>query len=208
MLFHALEWLNAQRIVLASGSPRRSELLSMLRLSFTVNKSQFDEKSLNKSDFATPAAFVQTNALRKAEEVAERMKNEFDLIIGSDTVVVQDDRILEKPESDEAAAEMIRHLAGKTHYVATGVALIFHKDGETVHETFCTQTDVTFAHLTDEEIRAYVATGDGHDKAGAYGIQSCAGALIESIQGDYYTVVGLPLHALCKRLVAWADGST
>eukprot|EP01147_Barroeca_monosierra_P010858 gene10858-2934_t len=144
------------------------------RLQFTVNKSYFDEKTLTKEDYSSPMEFVQVNAQKKAEEVASRMSDKFDLIIGSDTVIVHDNHILEKPNSNDEAVEMIRKLSGQNHFVVTGVALIFRD-------------------------------GDGADKAGAYGIQSCASALISGINGDYFTVVGLPLHDLCKRLAKWAE---
>eukprot|EP00043_Microstomoeca_roanoka_P001211 m.31544 g.31544 ORF g.31544 m.31544 type:complete len:211 (-) comp10694_c0_seq1:109-741(-) len=206
MLFHVLHKLNAKTIILASGSPRRQELLSMLRLNFTVNVSHFDEKSLNKSDFETPNQYVEFNSFKKAEEVAQRLGNEFDIIIGSDTVVVQDEHILEKPESEEAAVEMIKKLSGKMHKVVTGVTLIYHRGGGLLeHDSFHVETKVRFAMLSEAEIRAYVATGDSLDKAGAYGIQSCGSALIEGIEGDYFTVVGLPVHLLCKHLARWSE---
>eukprot|EP00049_Salpingoeca_infusionum_P019442 m.361882 g.361882 ORF g.361882 m.361882 type:complete len:213 (-) comp19957_c0_seq1:85-723(-) len=200
MLFRTLaEWAE-RRIILASGSPRRKELLGMMGLTFDVVPSQFDEKSLNKADYSGPCEFVEVNASKKALEVASRSKD-FDLIIGSDSVVVVDEKVLEKPESEAQAIEMLTMLSGRTHYVTSGVALVTKApDGQPVVQTFHSKTEVTFAELEPEEILAYVALGDYADKAGGYGIQSKASLFITGISGDYYTVVGLPVHQLAAKM--------
>eukprot|EP00055_Hartaetosiga_balthica_P006658 m.21443 g.21443 ORF g.21443 m.21443 type:complete len:216 (+) comp5351_c0_seq1:105-752(+) len=204
-MYHVLDLFERKKIVLGSGSPRRSQLLKMMGLKFEVNPSQFDERSLKKSEFEHPREYVEHNAQRKVKEVASRMaKEDYDLIIASDTIVVQDEKILEKPLHEEEAFAMIQHLSGQTHYVATAVALAFHDtNGELVVESFCTTTDVTFAELSRDQIDHYIKHGDWHDKAGGYGIQSVAGAFVKTINGDYYTVVGFPIQRLSEKLCEW-----
>eukprot|EP00051_Salpingoeca_urceolata_P017862 m.246528 g.246528 ORF g.246528 m.246528 type:complete len:208 (-) comp19065_c0_seq18:2366-2989(-) len=198
MLLHLLTDINAKAIVLASGSPRRKELLTTLGLNFSVLPSEFDERSLVKSDFATPSDFVQESAKQKATEVAKRDGATGDLFIGADTVVVLGGKILEKPLTDANAKEMLSALSGQSHYVVTGVALLT-ADG-TPLRIFHEKTDVMFAELSEKEIDAYVATGEPRDKAGSYGIQGQGGAFVSSIQGDYANVVGFPVHRFCREL--------
>lgn len=137
-----------------------------------VMPSTFDEKSLDKASFPSALQFVQENALQKALEVARRPGLQYDLVIGSDSVVVLDGKILEKPESDGEAADMIAALSGNRHVVATGVALVFHGPNGAaaqVHETFVCETSVKFSRLTAAEIEAYIRHQDHGDKAGGYG---------------------------------------
>eukprot|EP00045_Choanoeca_perplexa_P018068 m.276814 g.276814 ORF g.276814 m.276814 type:complete len:208 (+) comp17701_c0_seq7:1931-2554(+) len=201
MLLRLLEQLNAKKIVLASGSPRRKEILESIGLKFEVVKSQFDEKSLDKAAYATPFEFVKDNALHKAREVAGREQNA-SIIIGCDTVVILDEKILEKPDDDAEAVAMLTSLSGRTHHVASGVALLHRSSSSQPWQEsqFHQVTQVTFGELDPAEIKAYVTTGDSMDKAGSYGIQSIGGLYVSSIQGDYYNVVGLPLHECAKRL--------
>jgi septum formation protein len=181
-------------LVLASASPRRRELLRQLGLTFTVAHSDVEETS---HDAADPDAMVQRLAREKAEAVARRHPEA--LTLGSDTTVVLDGENLGKPRDRDQAAEMLQRLAGRTHTVHTGVALAHPPSGRLV--SAAEQTNVTFASLSPAEIDAYVATGSPLDKAGAYGIQDDLGAVfISRIDGDYYNVVGLPLHRLYRLL--------
>ncbi|EDQ90211.1 uncharacterized protein MONBRDRAFT_36628 [Monosiga brevicollis MX1] len=171
-------------------------------LQFVVESSRFDEKSLDKASYPTVQAFVEDNAMHKAREVASRLGRQADIIIAADTVIhLPSGQIMEKPVDAADATAMMRSHSGASHQVTSGVALGVrgpddHYEFSTFHET----ATVTFAKLSEDEIAAYVATGDGMDKAGGYGIQSTAAVLIESIQGDYYTIVGLPVHQLSHRL--------
>ena len=189
----------------ASSSPRRVEILNgILGLGCTVVASTFPE-DLDKSQF-TPSAYVAENAKRKALEVYERLSSERgsapSLVVGADTVVLRDGTILEKPKTTELAKAMVGSLSGRTHEVATGVALIYAPldGGEPTIEVFVETTTVTFAELSSSLIDAYVATGEPMDKAGGYGIQSKGGAFVQCIAGCYFNVMGFPMHRFCARL--------
>lgn len=181
-------------LVLASASPRRRALLVRLGLTFDVRPAEADETwPAGLAD--GPAA--EAVALRKAEAVEAPGA----LVLAADTVVVLDGEVLGKPPSAEAARATLRRLSGRTHTVVTGLALRLDGRHTTAHEA----TRVTFADLSDAEIDAYVATGSPLDKAGAYGIQDDAGALLVArIDGDYPNVVGLPLRRLYETLRAFA----
>lgn len=164
--------------------------------------SQFEE-NLNPKDFATFPEFVEATALGKCLEVAERLKNDDhppDLIISGDTIVTLDGKMFGKPKTSEVAFQMLSELIDRSHVVYTGVVLKF---GDEVVQ-FTESTKVTFGKATTEQIQSYVDTGEPLDKAGGYGIQGVGGCLIEKIDGDYFTVVGLPLYRLsteiCKLL--------
>lgn len=178
-------------IILASASPRRKELLSTAGIEFTVKVADVEEKI---DDGLTPAEVVRSLALQKAQAVAD--KNPEAIVIGADTIVVLDDAILGKPQSEENAVEMLTSLSGRSHTVYTGVALI---KGDKVRN-FCEATQVEFYDLTKEDIDAYVATKDCMDKAGAYGIQTNGCVLIRKIDGDYFNVVGLPVSKVYREL--------
>ncbi|MCA0270208.1 MAG: Maf family protein [Bacteroidetes bacterium] len=181
-------------LVLASASPRRRALLAMAGIPHTVRPADVDETPPPGMD---PATLVQHLAMEKALALAALHPDE--LVLGADTVVAVDGSILNKPTDADEAARMLRRLAGRAHTVYTGLALVHLASDRRVcmHEA----TTVFFAPMTDDEIAAYVATGSPLDKAGAYGIQDDRGALhIERIEGDYYTVVGLPLHRLYRTL--------
>ncbi|MEX0593293.1 MAG: Maf family protein [Balneolaceae bacterium] len=186
------------KLVLASKSPRRAQLLTRLGLPFEQQSSNLDEIW---NPEQSPEENVQRLAKEKAEEIVSNWSNA--LILGSDTTVVYGNQILGKPETVEDAARMLRMLSDSEHQVCTGVALLLTDSEGSILDTvqFCASTNVRFASLSDMDIDAYIATGSPMDKAGAYGIQDDAGALfVQEIHGDYYNVVGLPLQALYQQL--------
>lgn len=183
------------RLILASTSPRRRELLGLLGLPFEVVASGFDEEALAPAGL-TPAEYVMRLAIGKASEVAARTDGDA-LIIGADTTVILDGATLNKPIDAADAHRMLRLLSGRTHQVYTGLCLIAVRGGVSGEaRTDHAATDVTFDALSDETIAAYVASGEPLDKAGAYGIQGKALSFIPGIEGDYFNVVGLPLELL------------
>lgn len=179
-------------LILASGSPRRKELLARTGRAFRVIVSDADE--IAPKDMA-PTDVAMHNARAKALAVASGQSG-CETVIGADTIVVLNGRIFGKPVDERDARRMLRELSGKTHQVITGVALA--RAGQC--ETFAEITDVCFRELSDEEIAAYVASGEPLDKAGAYGIQGAAGAFVDHIEGDYDNVVGLPVARLERTL--------
>lgn len=181
-------------LVLASRSPRRRQLLERLQVPFSVHPSETDEVI---PPGTAPADAVRLLARQKAEAVASSYPDA--LTLGADTIVVLDDTVLGKPNDDDEAAAMLGRLSGRSHTVLTGIALVHAETDRTV-EAF-ESTQVTFASLRPFEIERYVRTGSPLDKAGGYGIQDDAGALlVEGVRGDYYNVVGLPLHRLYRTL--------
>ncbi|MHA6533577.1 Maf family protein [Paenibacillus sp. BAC0078] len=189
-----MEHDNSRLIILASGSPRRRELLSLLGLPFEVMVSDADEST---PPGLTPEEIVRILALRKAEATMHAVGEQSALIIGSDTIVVLDDKVLGKPVDRQDSRNMLRMLQGKTHQVYTGVACI-GTEGRTVVEHRV--TSVTMREMSEEEITAYIATGEPADKAGSYGIQGLGATLVERIDGCYFNVVGLPLSLLGSML--------
>lgn len=179
-------------MVLASGSPRRRELLTQMGLTFRVVVSDADE-TVDPS--LSPTDQVRLISRRKADAVAETVGPEA-LVIAADTIVALDGAVMGKPHSPEEAVEMLSRLSGSTHAVYTGFTL--RQGGRTV--TQAEETLVTFRPLTAEEIKAYVSTGEPMDKAGAYGIQGGAALFCERMNGDYYNVMGLPVCHLGKVL--------
>ena len=194
------------KIVLASASPRRSELLRQAGLEFTVIPSQGEEVITS----THPSEVVEELSLQKAREVADRILREENaapqddgtiIVIGADTVVAADHRILGKPADRKEAEEMIGLLQGKIHQVYTGVTLIVtDRNKEIRTRTFHECTDVDVYPMTDEEIEDYISTPEPYDKAGAYGIQGSFGVYIRGIHGCYYNVVGLPIARLVHEL--------
>ena len=170
------------RVILASASPRRRELLSLLLEEFDCCSADIDETPISDE---LPEDYV----LRMAVEKASAVKNERGVIIGSDTVVVLSGNILQKPASVEDARGMLSALSGQTHQVMTAVAIMI--DAELI--TIISTTEVTFTTLEMPLIEAYLATDEPWDKAGAYGIQGIAGSFVRRINGSYSSVVGLPL---------------
>ena len=192
------------RILLASASPRRRELLEQIGLPFEVVVSHVEEVITE----TEPGKVVEQLSAQKAEAVAgSHGEPEETLVIGADTVVAAEHTILGKPKDAAQAAEMLRLLAGRTHAVYTGVTLILRgASGETARKTFHERTDVSFYPMEEAEIRQYVATGDCMDKAGAYGIQGFCARYISGINGDYNNVVGLPVGRLYQEIKEWLDG--
>ena len=193
-----------KRIILGSASPRRRELLSQIGVEFEVRVS--DKEEIYKSSI--PEEIVKELSLMKAENVAsDLLENIADgsikdtVVIGADTIVVLDDEILGKPSDEEDAVCMLTRLQGREHWVYTGVAVLdFGPDGEKTVINYPVGTKVYVNAMTEDEIRAYVATKDPLDKAGAYGIQGRFAAYIERIDGDYYNVVGLPVSRVYRTL--------
>lgn len=185
------------KLILASASPRRRELLTQVGVSFVIEVSDVEEVL---DDTLSPELQVQSLALQKAQAVAAQHKD--GLVLGADTVVVDAGSLLGKPQNTEEAAKMLRSLSGKWHQVMTAVALVDAND--TKHEwTSVEITNVKFRDLTEDDIAAYVATGESMDKAGAYGIQGYGALLVERIEGCYNNVVGLPLQLVAKGLRNW-----
>jgi septum formation protein len=185
-----------RNLVLASASPRRSELLAQAGFSFKVHPAHIPEDPLPGED---PIAYVIRLAREKAETVFAELSSQGPAapqVLGADTTVTLDNHILGKPEDAADAARMLRLLSGRTHRVITGVAVVSEKSTEVAAEV----TGVQFLTLSDEEIAAYIATGEPMDKAGAYAIQGRAARWIPRIEGCYFNVVGLPL-ALVSTLL-------
>ncbi len=186
-------------IILASGSPRRRELLTLLFDEFEVIVSDCQETVTSQD----PEKVTEELALQKAEALAGSLPLRTDpvIVIGADTVVSIDGKILGKPADQQQAVDMLRMLSGKCHNVSTGVALVGLEDGrQTRLKVFSETTEVMVAELTEEEINSYVNTSEPYDKAGAYGIQGMFGKHIQGIGGDYNNVVGLPVHRLYEEL--------
>lgn len=188
------------KIILASGSPRRRELMDLVELPYEVIPSTREEVITS----TIPADVVRELSLMKAEDVAEKAllgEEELALVIGADTVVACDNEILGKPKNEENAKEMLRKLAGRSHSVFTGIALLWIKDGKivkTVNEAV--ETKVLVEAMSEKDIAAYVATGEPMDKAGAYAIQGKFAPYISGIEGDYYNVVGFPICTVMKEI--------
>ena len=185
-------------IVLASGSPRRKELLAKTGLKFSVVVSGGEEKA----ETSDPAETVEKLSLDKASAVADLLQAEKEpqLIIGADTVVACDGEILGKPSDREDAFRMLWKLQGRTHQVYTGVTLLLKKKHTWQAHTFSEKTDVQFYPVSREELLAYIETGEPMDKAGSYGIQGGFGIYVKGICGDYNNVVGLPVGRLVYEL--------
>ena len=186
------------KYILASQSPRRRELLGKLGISFEVEPASGEEVLRG----AHPQEIVQNLAVAKAQEIAGHHTDEKDtVVIGADTVVVCDGEILGKPKDRQDMAFMIKKLQGRAHEVYTGVALCYKRDGEQRCYPFSECTRVHFYPMSEEQIASYAAHSDGLDKAGGYGIQSDAAIFIRGIEGEYNTVVGLPVARLYQELM-------
>lgn len=175
-----------EKLILASGSPRRRELLTAVGWEFESITAGIDESVIPGED---PPTYVQRLAKSKAEAVAAKLSE--GLVLGADTTVVVDDEILGQPVNDADAKRMLQLLNGKWHEVLTGVAIVrVGAESRVDYETTC----VRFVEMSEREIDWYIATGEARGKAGAYGIQGAAGLFIEEIEGDYFNIVGLPLR--------------
>ncbi len=184
-----------QSIILASASPRRKELLEQVGIFPEIVPSTIEEV-ISSED---PYEVVKELSLQKAVDVARDYKQADRIVLGADTIVVNDSKILGKPKDKADAVVMLQGLQGKYHEVITGVTLIFCKTGRIV--TFSDVTKVFVLPMTGKEIETYVESGEPMDKAGAYGIQGLFGAYVERIEGNYSNVVGLPIHLVWKELV-------
>ena len=179
------------KIILASNSPRRKELLEQVGIKFEVMSSDVDEIT----DKTAPADVVMDLSRIKAEAVARNNKGV--VVLAADTVVAYNGQILGKPKDEADAFKMLKLLSGKAHQVFTGVTIV-DEAGES--NSFFESTDVLMYENSDELIKKYIATGEPMDKAGAYGIQGKGAVLVKEIKGDYNNVVGLPLSRVCKEL--------
>lgn len=182
-------------VVLASGSPRRKELLEQVGVSFSVMPAKGTEIIRS----AVPSEAVLALSRDKAAETAAKCRAGT-LIIGADTVVACENRILGKPEDEEHALKMLRLLRNGCHSVYTGVTIIYKGTKRDTVRQFVSETKVTVYDMSDEEMIAYIATGEPMDKAGAYGIQGRFAAYVKQIEGDYYNVVGLPVSRLLQEV--------
>lgn len=177
-------------MILASASPRRRQLLALVEKDFTVEVAQVDETF---PEGPLPQGVMEL-ARRKAHAVSARFPDK--VVLGADTVVVLDGRVLGKPTDENDAFRMLSALSGRKHEVITGVALCYNTDCR----TFYRQATVEFSPLTSTEIREYIATGEPMDKAGSYGIQEQGARFVRHIDGDYFAIVGLPVHDLYQQL--------
>lgn len=197
------------RLILASGSPRRKELLEQIGAEFEILPAKGEEMITS----TVPAQVVMELSAQKAEAVAGRYKEELGtgthnasegeqavVILGADTVVAYENKILGKPKNEEDAVRMLQMLSGHTHSVFTGVTFVIEKAGKQEKQTFFAETNVTMYPMTEQQIQSYVATGEPMDKAGAYGIQGKCAVYIEKIMGDYNNVVGLPIALVYQNL--------
>lgn len=173
-------------IILASGSPRRKEILENMNLKFDIIKSSIEEIMIENEK---PEDLVKRLSYEKAYDVAK--KNKDSMVIGSDTVVVLEGDILGKPKDKNEAFNMLKNMSGKEHEVITGISIICLEQNKEIKE-FCT-SKVKFKDLSDEEIKSYIETGEYKDKAGSYGIQGIGALLVEYIKGDYFNIVGFPI---------------
>lgn len=179
-------------IILASGSPRRRELMGFITDSFTVKVSDVDERI---DRLQTPDKTVISLAEQKGKAVVP-LCSENDTVISADTVVFIDGEILGKPNDADGARAMLRRLSGRTHTVYTGVSI--HSPNGAI--SFADRTEVEFNDLTEDDIEDYIATGEPFDKAGAYGIQGRGALLVKGINGDFYNVMGFPVASVYKTL--------
>lgn len=191
------------KLILASASPRRAEILHSAGFSFLVMSSAVDETPMPNE---SPADMVQRLADAKAELVAARAVGPA-IVIAADTVVSLDGRIFGKPRNTDDARRMLEALSGRAHSVLTGVTLVRLPDAE--RRNFVESTLVHFAALSEDDISRYLASDEPHDKAGAYAIQGLAGRFIPRIEGDYFNVVGLPLARVTQALaeLGWSENS-
>ncbi|MBB5065135.1 nucleoside triphosphate pyrophosphatase [Granulicella mallensis] len=178
-------------LILASASPRRRELLAQAGFTFEVRAADIDE---SRHAGELPKDYVRRLALEKAQAIAAR--NPGAVVLGADTTVVLEGEVLNKPADRADAERMLRLLSGRTHQVHTGLAVV----GALGHQSHVETTDVVFRVIAEDELAAYLASGDPMDKAGAYGIQGYAARWIPRIEGDYFNVVGLPLAAVVRLL--------
>lgn len=203
--------MKKMRIILASASPRRRELLAQIGMEFEVMVSNVEERvtATLPGEVVQELSEQKANAVLAMPQAKEGETEAPTLVIGADTIVACDHKILGKPADEEDAKRMLRLLSGRTHEVYTGVTMLLSpqspEDGPVRHHTFFECTKVCFAPMTEAEIDEYVATKDPMDKAGAYGIQGFCARYIKGIEGDYNNVVGLPVGRLYQELKGWLE---
>ena len=187
------------KIILASNSPRRKELLGELVNEFETIASNFDESTIKEKQ---PEELVKKLAINKAREVFERVQQNYRelIVIGGDTVVYFNGKILGKPKNEEDACNMLKELQNNVNYVYSGLAVITKKDGKVIEKNDYTKTAVYIKKMTEKEIKEYVKTGEPLDKAGSYAIQGIGGKFIAKIEGSYNNVVGMDTEKLSKYL--------
>ena len=193
------------KLILASQSPRRREILDMMGLGgkYTACPSPLDESSLQQRlQNEDPKVYTRFLAEAKAKALAETLTTSIPtLVLGSDTIVDLGGKILEKPSDSDAAVGMLRQLSARFHQVHTGVAIYIAANNEIqLFSSFTDTANVLFADLSEEDIHAYVKTGEPMDKAGAYGIQAIGGQFVVKVEGDFFTVMGLPMHRVSAEL--------
>ena len=181
------------KVILASASPRRKEILQNTKLNFDIQKSDIEEVILENE---SPEDMVVRLAYEKAFDVAKR--NTDRLVIGADTIVALDNEVLGQPKDQNEAYQMIKRLSNKTHKVITGISLINLKENKIIKDYVV--SFVTFKDLSEDSIKDYINTNESLDKAGAYGIQGYGALLVKNIQGDYFNIVGLPISRLSDLL--------
>ena len=202
------------KIVLASASPRRKEILDLVGMEFDIWPSDKEEKVNSTAPKEMCMELARMKALDVASQIMTYNETHDDLVtaadiivIGADTIVAKGDIILTKPKDDADAVRMLKLLSGDTHSVFTGVSFVFiSRDGRVGEHTFFEETKVTFYPADDKDIEHYVSSYDVLDKAGAYGIQSGAAVFVKSIEGDYYNVVGLPIARILQELAGIIGG--
>ncbi|KAI7855963.1 inosine triphosphate pyrophosphatase-like protein [Circinella umbellata] len=203
-----LPWLSKQKIILASASPRRREILTDMGLEFQI-VTTLEDDSNDPTAFDLKEDYVHYTARLKAVEVFERCRDDSslpdaDIVIGADTVVVLDKtNVLEKPRDADDAKRMLRELSGKQHTAMTSVVILQKSSSEKGYKeySFVSKTDVDFYDIDNGILEAYVASGEPFGKAGAYGIQGPASMFVKGIHGDYWNVVGLPKSQLYQKLL-------
>ena len=186
--------VSTKKIILASASPRRKELLKSLNLDFEAIHSEVEE---NLEEEAFSSDLIKKLALEKAMDVKKKV-NFPAIIIGADTVVIIDNKVFGKPRNSEDAFRMLKNLNGRTHKVMSAIALVDNQSGKVLVDLV--ESKVTFKELTDKEIKDYIATGEPMDKAGAYAIQGLGSIFIKSICGCYTNIVGLSVYKLAEML--------
>uniref|UniRef100_A0A182U7N4 Uncharacterized protein n=1 Tax=Anopheles melas TaxID=34690 RepID=A0A182U7N4_9DIPT len=204
MLKPILNQIKGKRVVLASGSPRRQELIQNLGIANVQLCPSTFEENLDPAQYSF-SDYVAMTALGKVREVYERLSKDDatrpDVVIGADTMVTMDGQMYGKPKTPKHAFEVLKKLVGRTHVVYTGVVIKYREQ----EVKFTESCNVQFGNATDAQIQAYVDTGEPLDKAGGYGIQGLGGNFVERIEGDYFTVVGLPMYRLSVELCKLFD---
>ena len=186
------------KVILASKSPRRKEILSMITNNFDVIVSNAEEKM---DENLTPSEQVKNLAYIKAKAVFDETNGNGDrIVIGSDTIVVKNDKIYGKPKNHDDAMKMLKELRNQKHEVMTGICIIYEKEGVINNIVDVDTTSVYINDITDDELESWISTNEAYDKAGGYAIQGKFGVFIEKIEGNYFTVVGLPVHKVYNAI--------